>query len=110
MGTLHFRFKVNQSFLGYPAHQITMPKGDMDYALLESELLHQGEFAVIFPRGERADAKMYHGDAGYWPYYQLRFRGEKREVPRYIKVGSELFVVLIRMRRKNYAILEEVAL
>lgn len=109
MSGLHFKFEVNQSFLGYPGHPITVPRGEVDYKLLESELLHQGEFVVIFPRGERLTAKMGHGDAGYGPYYQLQFRGENRVVPRYIESGTELFVVLVRMRRKNFAILEQVS-
>jgi hypothetical protein len=78
MSGFHFKFKVNQSFLRYPGHPITIPRGEVDYKLLESELLHQGEFVVIFPRGERLTAKMGHGDAGYGPYYQLQFRGENR--------------------------------
>lgn len=110
MSTLHFRFRANQSFLGYPGHPITVPSTEVNYKLLESELLHQGEFTVIFPRGERLTAKMYHGVAGYGPYYQLQFRGADRAIPRYIEVGSDLFVVLARMRRKNYAILEQVVL
>jgi len=65
MSALHFRFRVNQSFLGYPGHPITIPKTEVDYKRLESELLHQGEFIVIFPKGERLTAKMYHGDAGW---------------------------------------------
>ena len=110
MSSLNFRFRINQSFLAYPGHPITVPKSEVDYDRLKIELLHQGEFVVIFPKGERTIAKMYFGDAGYGPYYQLRFRGENRDVPRYIKVGDDYFVVLVRMRRKNYAILEQVVL
>ena len=108
MPSLHFHFEVNQSFLGYPGHPITVPKREVDYNQLESELLHQGEFTVIFPRDERLTAKMYHGIAGYGSYYQLVFRGEKRVIPRYIEAGSSLFVVIVRVHRKNYAILEEI--
>ncbi len=110
MSGLHFKFEVGRAFLDYPGHPITVPKGEVDYKQLESDLLHQGEFIVIFPRGERLTAKMYHGDAGYGPYYQLQFRGESRDVPSYIEAGTELFIVLVRMRRKNYAILEQVVL
>ena len=110
MAALHFKFEINQSFLGYPGHPITVPRGEVDYKRLESEQLHQGEFTVIFPRGERLTAKMVHGDAGYGPFYQLKITGEDRNVPRYVDAGRSVFVLLVRMNGQNYAILEQVAL
>jgi hypothetical protein len=108
MSSLYFRFTVNKSFLGYPGHPITVPTTEVDYERLEAELLHHGEFTVIFPKGERLTASMYHGVAGYGQYYQLHFRGHDRAIPQYVEVGSAMFVVLVRMRRRNYAILEQV--
>ena len=108
MAALHFRFEVNQSFLGYPGHPITIPKGEVDYERLESEQLNQGEFIVVFPKGERLTARMYHGDAGYGPYYQLKFTGDDRTVPRYLEVRNQIYVLLARMDARNYAILEQV--
>lgn len=110
MAAFYFRFEINQSFLGYPGHPITIPKGEVDYKRLQSEQLHQGEFIVVFPRGERLTAKMYHGDAGYGPYYQLKLTGDDRNVPRYIEAGKGIYVLLVRMDAKNYAILEQVLL
>ena len=37
----------------------------MDYKALEAERLHQGEFVVIFPKGERLTAKMCDGLSSY---------------------------------------------
>lgn len=106
---LHFRFTINPSFLGYRSHPITVPRGDVNYKRLRDENLHEGDFTVVFPHGERAVAIMYFGTSSRGPYHQLRFRGEHREIPKYVKGGDDFFVVLARMRHKNYAILEEVA-
>jgi len=109
MSELHFRFRINQSFLGYPSHPITVRRGDVNYERLRDEKLHQGDFAVVFPHGERATASMYFGISSRGPYHQLRFCGEHREIPKYVKDGDDFFVVLARMHHENYAILEEVA-
>lgn len=108
MSGLHFRFRINKSFLGYSSHPITVPRGDVNYERLRDENLHQGDFAVVFPQGERATARMYPGNSSWGPYHQLRFRGEHRDIPKYVKDGNDIFVVLARMRHENYAILEEV--
>lgn len=110
MSSFLFKFEVNQSFLGYPGHPITIPKEDVDYKRLESEQLHQGRFVIIFPNGERLTAKMYHGVAGYGPYYQLKFTGEHRDVPCYVEKGAQVYVLLVRMDGTNYAIIEHVVL
>ena len=107
--SLTFPFEINSSFLKYPTHPITVPKSIVDYDHLKAEMLHQGEFVVIFPKGERITAKMYFNayPSGYRPYYQLRLRGGKRAVPNYVKIGDKFFVALVRMGRKSYAIVEQ---
>jgi hypothetical protein len=53
-------------------------------------------------------AKMYSGRPDRCgAYYQLKFIGEVRRLPEYIKIENEYFVVLTRVDRKNYAIIED---
>jgi hypothetical protein len=106
MPSIHFRFKINKSFLSESTHPITVPKSQVSYAQLTQEELHYGELTVIFPKGEHALAQMYCGEAGYGTYYQLRFHGGKKVIPTYLKHEDIVFIVLVRMRRINYAILE----
>lgn len=108
MSALNFPFTINQSFLGYPGHPITVPRSEVNYERLKDEQLHLGVFVVVYPRGERATAIMYRGVSSRGLYYQLRFRGKHRGVPDYVKAGNDFFVVLTRLHNENYAILEQV--
>jgi len=108
MASLYFLFDINPSFRDYSGHPITVPRGEVDYKRLESERLHQGEFTVIFPKGERLAARMAHGYAGYGPFYQLKFVGDDRHVPQYLEKGARVYVLLVRLHDKNYAIIEAV--
>jgi hypothetical protein len=102
---MNFWFKITEPFLKNAGHPITVPK--KHHKNMKAELLHQGDFVVILPKGERFTAKMYRGRPdSYNEYYQLQFRGGNREVPGYVEAGDEYFVVLARSNRKNHAILE----
>jgi hypothetical protein len=109
MTNLSFAFDIKASFRGYPSHPITVPRGEIDYKHLESERLHEGDFILILPRGERFVARMAHGHAGYGPYYQLKFVGDDRRLPEYLGKGTRVYVFLVRMRDSNYAIIEMAA-
>ena len=39
---ISFRFNVNNSFMVYPTHPITVPKGQVDYGSLKKDGLDQG--------------------------------------------------------------------
>lgn len=105
MYALSFLFAINQSFLSHPGHPITVPRGQVDYKLLEAERLNEGPFTVIFPKGERVTAKMHDGVSSWGRYYQLRFIGLNRGVPNYVR--EQVHVLLARMGGENYAIIEE---
>lgn len=81
----HFIFRLNRSFLRYPNHPITVPRSEVDYATLAADELDQGEFRIILPKGERFLAKMYSGVSSYGPYLQLKFSGDERQLPKYLK-------------------------
>ena len=101
-----FRFSVNQSFLGNTGHPITVPKGQVPYSSLKAEGLSEKNVTIIFPRGERREGQLYHGEAGYGEYFQLQVRGEDRTLPSYIKLQDRLLVVLFKAGSRSYAALE----
>jgi len=88
-----FKFEVNHSFKYRPEHPITVPRRQVDYAILILEGLDSGELTIRFPQGERARAYMYSHVAGWGPYYQVRTRAGE-EVPDYIQVGDFVLVTL----------------
>ena len=47
-----FRFKINDSFINYYTHPITVPKSQVDYNQLVRENLDSGDLNIIFPKGE----------------------------------------------------------
>ena len=101
-----FRFTMNQSFLGNQGHPITVPKSQVPYKALEAEGLSQKNVTIIFPRGERFEGQLYHGEAGFGEYYQLQVRGVDRTVPSYIKLHDRLLVALFKGGARSYAVLE----
>jgi hypothetical protein len=105
----HFEFEIGHSFVTYDSHPITVPRGEVDYKQLESERLHQGKFVLVFPKGERATARMCCGRTRQrGRYYQLRFTDTNRRLPAYIQEGQRAHVLLARISGENHAILEEV--
>jgi len=101
-----FSFKVNQSFLGETGHPLTVPKSQVPCPFLKAEGLSEKNVTIIFPRGERLEGQLYHGEAGYGEYYQLKVRGENRILPTYIKLQDHLLVVLFKAGSHSYAALE----
>jgi hypothetical protein len=101
-----FRFTVGRAFLKNKGHPITIPKSQVPYRALEAEGLSQRSVTIVFPRGERFEGQIYHGEAGYGEYYQLQMRGEKRTLPRYISLNDRLFVTLAEVGGRTYATLE----
>ena len=101
-----FRFTAGKAFLENKGHPITVPKSQVPYLALEAEGLSQKNVTIIFPRGERFEGQLYHGEAGYGEYYQLQVRGEDRTLPRYINLHDRLFVSLAKVGGRTYATLE----
>jgi len=101
-----FPFKVGQTFLRNIGHPITVPKSHLPYGALVAEGLTQKNITIICPRGERFEGQLYHGEAGYGEYYQIQFRGKDRTLPSYITINDRLFVGLLKVGARSYAVLE----
>ena len=99
-----FEFKVNDSFLDGSGHPITVPKSEN--ADLAAAGLDHKDVVLILPHGERFEAGIYHGEAGWGEYFQLRFHGSKRTLPSYLKLGDHLIVVLTKVATHSYALVE----
>jgi hypothetical protein len=99
-----FYFTVNRSFLNHPGRFITIPKTQVDYAQLERAGLFADDVTVICPNGSRMSGSIYHGRAGYGPYYQLRIHGGDGDPLGKLPFGQKLLVEI----RKNNADVEVV--
>jgi len=103
---LWFIFRANKSFLTNNAHPVTIPSSNVPYNLLLDENLDHREINMLFPRGEKYEAKIYKGCAGYGQYYQLRLIGKNRQLPDYLAMGDRLLVILCRIDKISLIILE----
>jgi hypothetical protein len=101
-----FQFTVNESFLEGSGHPITIPKSQLPYQQLGAVGLDHKHVIVVLPHGERFEAEIYYGEAGYGEYYQLRFTGDNRTLPGYLKLNEHLLIVLTKADAKSYAIVE----
>lgn len=101
-----FEFTANDSFLDGSGHPITIPKSQLPYSALTAASLDLNDITVILPHGERFEAAIYHGEAGFGEYYQLRFNGSNRTLPSYLKLGDHLIIVLTKAAARSYALVE----
>ncbi len=102
---ISFHFKINDSFRAYSTHPITVPKSQVSYQELFDTGLDKGDLTIIWPKGERARGHMYHGEAGYGSYYQIRTYGEESP-PKYLVEGEQVLVLLVNDVSTSYAIIE----
>ncbi|MEX1187519.1 MAG: hypothetical protein WEA80_13110 [Gemmatimonadaceae bacterium] len=104
-----FAFNIGKAFLDQPSHPITVPREQVDYAALEASSLNRQKLSLLFPRGERNAERfytLYQGTAGRGPYYQLQLRGERRDLPVYLKLHDRLLVILFKYGHGSYVVLE----
>jgi hypothetical protein len=101
-----FQFTINDSFLTGAGHPITVPKSQLPYKELIAAGLDHKHVTVILPHGERFEAEIYFGEAGYGEYYQIRFIGQDRTLPGYLKSNDQVFVLLTMIGSRSYAIIE----
>lgn len=101
-----FGFTANNSFLDGSGHPITIPKSQLAYEELRSLGLDHKHVLVTLPHGERYDAEIYHGTAGYGEYYQVRFTGGRSRLPGYLKLNDRLIVLLEKVAGRSHATLE----
>jgi len=100
-----FEFMVNQSFLHASGHPITIPRSQLAHDELLSLNLDHKDVLVMLPQGERYEAEIYHGTAGYGEYYQIRFIGSSRGLPSYLKLNDQLLVMLEKAAGRSHATL-----
>ena len=100
-----FEFTVNKSFLGGSGHPITIPKSQLPYKELLSLGLDHKHIVVTLPHGERYEAEVHHGTAGFGEYYQLRFTNSP-SLPGYLKLNDRLIVLLRKASDRSHATLE----
>ena len=101
-----FEFTINESFLEGGSHPITIPKGQIPYENLRAINLNHKNILTILPHGERYKSELYHGEAGFGEYYQLRLQGSQRDFPGYLKIGDKVIVFLCISKDRSYAIIE----
>jgi len=100
-----FRFFINNSFLKYSSHPITVPKSQVIYKNLVEDNLDKGDFILILPKGEILKSHIYYGISSYGEYYQIRtYSGQN--IPSYLLLNDQLIVILFRYNRKSYCVLE----
>src|SRR5436190_21965245 len=97
---LQFQFEVNKSFLNYPNHPITVPK--RLYPAMAAEGIGPGSLSVEAPDGSVLSGDLYHGTAGYGPYYQIRIAVPPSHPILGLRMGSDVSVVLERSNGQNW--------
>ena len=100
-----FRFKINDSFINYYTHPITVPKSQVDYNQLVRENLDSGDLNIIFPKGEILKGHMYYGISGYGAYYQIRTY-PKQNTPGYLLKNENLIILLLKYSFHFYSVIE----
>jgi len=101
-----FEFTANRSFLHASGHPITIPKSRLAHDELLSLKLDHKLVIVTLPHGERYEAELYHGTAGFGEYYQLRFIGGGCSLPSYLKLNDRLIVLLEKAAGRSHVTLE----
>ena len=105
VNAIAFIWCVTPSFVHY-SHPITIP--EKYHTWLGEPKLDKKKYIIVYPKGETLTAKMYHYQLHHREYYKLTVptRDNIQKRPAYLQENDELFVILIRYFRVNYAILE----
>ena len=92
---VQFWFRVNSSFVSYSAHPITVPKTQVPYSMVQA-----GNFCrdalIVAPDGLHIPGHIYHGNAGYGEYYEIRTRASVRDSLFSLPLGLLLSVEILR--------------
>jgi hypothetical protein len=91
-----FRFVLNNSFMSYPSHPITIPRSQVSYKALENELGQVREGRLRFPDGSSVGVRLNHSVAGFGEYYQLRTQGHCGWLGTSARVGHPVTIVIGR--------------
>ena len=96
-----FDFKINKSFLKYPAHPITIPREF--YIFLDIHgIIEKQDATVVFPDGSSALGYIYHGTAGWGEFYQIKIRSSYSGIGiGELKVGDLIKVEIYKVEEKT---------
>jgi predicted HNH restriction endonuclease len=89
-----FKFKINESFLNYSSHPITIPKSQIDYSILNKEQQKFDKVKINLLTEEKTNGYIYFGTAGYGDYYQIRFRDFKDDYLKYFELNKSFSIRL----------------
>lgn len=91
-----FEFRINDSFLSYPGHPVTVPRSQVDYGEVEKLLSNGDEVWVHLPHVGAYKGLIYHGRAGYGPYYQIRLLEAVPIILTGLETGQRVEVLLFQ--------------
>lgn len=92
---ISFLFTVNRSFLKYPTHPVTVPRSRVDYTQLRREGMGPS-LTIVAPTGRTVAGRLYSGNAGYGPYYQIQAEGHLGDPLYELQLGARLRVDVAR--------------
>jgi hypothetical protein len=90
-----FIFNVNDSFLCYPTHPITIPRSKVDYAQIRGLLALSDDVWIHLAQIGAWPARIVGHTAGFGPYYQIRCVGHVPLTRAGLSKGVPLFVSLV---------------
>jgi hypothetical protein len=95
---IDFRFKVGKAFQNSNRRPITVPRTQVNYALLEKEMQDMDDkLAIICPDGARISGYMYSGTSSRGQYYQIEMHGYENDPLSRLKMGAWLNVEVMRI-------------
>jgi len=97
---ISFDFKVNKSFLQHSTHPITIPKSSVDYGIVKTMETALAEAIIVCPDSTKLKGKIYSGQAGYGPYYQIQMQGYASDSLYKIEKGIILQVQIQKTENK----------
>lgn len=91
---LQFSFVVNKSFLGSNSHPITVPRTQVEYAVIAASHAGNKPLKIVCPNAQTLQGHLYEGVAGYGPYYQIRMDGFVSDPLYDLRLGDRVLVDL----------------
>ena len=88
---ISFDFTVNKSFFA-GNHPITVPKTQVDYDVIKALGLSDVKAFIVCPDATKLKGKIYHGTAGYGPYYQIRMERSRHDPLSKLPIGKKIFI------------------
>lgn len=71
---INFTFVINNSFLKYSSHPITVPKEFNPFLNIKEKSSNNFEAIIVFPDGSSAASYIHNSRSGWGEYFQIRIR------------------------------------